>query len=514
MTFPNNAGQCDDGMQSESGARTPAVPHVGQTLHDVQSEDAADALALLSCSGVASANPDNWAYPQPQGGPPPDDANGSDNVREISGDALPAVMRLGDQHEKSGKEGEEGLAQRSVVSLSPSAVDGLWACPVCWLLENRFAGPQRGSEATAFGTLIHAVAQRASENGLDRSDYLSQLDRDARIAAVAERMMTIYRELRNDPQANDDPASRYDAMRKDDGAEDALETIARYFVDSNSLEYLGGNAGKISVGTLIDVACERSFAAVVSLDDILEAYNATAQPNPLSRRDLYGIMGTLVGGWPDAMREDLSVKLSGRIDREETRQLPDGNTVVRLVDYKTGGVPGTVQQFSDLQLVCYQLALAFPAHGPGGVESLADMPYIAQSDLFYVANGKMPAESYAPEGLFQPPLFVEGHLNDTAFAPRYHYADLGKLTDVVPLDANVVPDQVNESAWRQFAALRGTQAVWALTMIARVFYAAAASCSTTLLAHPSASHVKHCRMRGTCPACSGSSDTVFEIRKG
>ena len=57
--------------------------------------------------------------------------------------------------------------QSDVVTLSPSAVDSLWACPVCWMLENRFAGPRMGSAATSFGSLIHAVAQQATEAGLD-----------------------------------------------------------------------------------------------------------------------------------------------------------------------------------------------------------------------------------------------------------------------------------------------------------------------------------------------------------
>ena len=54
-----------------------------------------------------------------------------------------------------------------MVTLSPSAVDSLWACPVCSILDNRFDGPRPSSVATSFGTLIHAVAQQGSEDGLD-----------------------------------------------------------------------------------------------------------------------------------------------------------------------------------------------------------------------------------------------------------------------------------------------------------------------------------------------------------
>ncbi|KAE8127023.1 MULTISPECIES: PD-(D/E)XK nuclease family protein [Bifidobacterium] len=489
-----------------------------QTQDASEVHDAAEALALLACNGIASADPDNWAYPQPRASPLDDD--GSVNAVRAKADDTLQSESASRQRESSAQEPEEQVEQTEqpaagpVVSLYPSAVDGLWACPVCWLLENRFAGPQRGSAATAFGTLIHAVAQNASENGFDMPDFLSELPEDERITALTERMMDIYRELRGDPQSIDDPASRYSAIRKDNDAEAVIANIARYFVTSSGTEYLGGNAEKITVGTLTDVACERSFASRFSLDDILEAYNALDEVDPVSRRDLYGIMGALVGGWPEAMRENMIIRLGGRIDREETRRLPDGSMVVRLIDYKTGAVPDIVQQFSDLQLVCYQLGLAFPVEGPGGAAALSVMPRIEQSDLFYVANGKLPAESYAPESLFQPPLFVDGHLNDATFAARYHYTSLEKLTDTVALDPDAVPEGVDESAWRQFVALRGTQAVWALTMIARVFYAAAASCSASLIAHPSRGHMKYCRMRAVCPACSGRSDTVFEIRKG
>ncbi|MCH4208836.1 PD-(D/E)XK nuclease family protein [Bifidobacterium sp.] len=500
----DDGGAANAHAATATAAATVCEEPLRMTLRDPASTDASEALALLACNGIASADPDNWAYPQRQDEP----AAAGDGIPVRVAGPVRASAPSHDEHQTSQTD-----TDGSVVSLYPSAVDGLWACPVCWLLENRFAGPQQGSAATAFGTVIHAVAQQASENGLDRPDFLPGLAAHERITAISERMMSMYLELRDDLQAAGDPASRYNAIRKNDSAHDVLETIARYFVTSNEKEYLGGNTGRISIGTVANVTCERSFAAEFSLDDVLEAYNAVRGIDPISRRDLYGIMGALVGGWPEAMRENLKVRLSGRIDREETRRMPDGSTAIRLLDYKTGAVPGVAQQFSDLQLVCYQLGLAFPTGDQSDGQSRGSAPRIAQCDLFYVAKGKMPAESYAPESLFQPPLFVDGHLNDMPLTARYHYTDLHKLTDTVPLDGDAAPDDVGGGAWRGFVALRGTQAVWALTMIARVFYAAAASRSSILIAHPSASHMQHCRMRAACPACSGSSDTVFEIRK-
>lgn len=118
-------------------------------------------------------------------------------------------------------------------------------------------------------------------------------------------------------------------------------------------------------------------------------------------------MGALVGGWPEGMDEHLTVRLSGRIDRMETRVLADGGECIRLIDYKTGRTPTVKQIFNDLQLVCYQLGLVFPEDGPRGAKALAAMPHISQSVLFHVGQNAAPARSYAPEGAFQPPLFTD-----------------------------------------------------------------------------------------------------------
>jgi integrase/recombinase XerC len=64
-----------------------------------------------------------------------------------------------------------------------------------------------------------------------------------------------------------------------------------------------------------------------------------------------------------------------------------------------------------------------------------------------------------------------------------------------------------------FLGMRGTQAVWSLSMIARVFYAAAASRSTHIQARPKPDHLQYCRMKAACPACAGEINTVFETRQ-
>ncbi|NEG55846.1 PD-(D/E)XK nuclease family protein [Bifidobacterium platyrrhinorum] len=477
-----------------------------------QGRDAAAALALLAGHGVSSADPADWSYPR--------------LIVRGKSDAAP------------------DSESAPVVSLSPSAVDRLWECPVCWLLENRFSGPRPGSVATGFGTLIHAVAQRGSEEGLDLP-VAAPGGVEARVDEVAGRLAAIYDGLKAGQASIDDPAARYAAMRKDEQVGTALGNIAGYFVRSNHAGYLGGNAKYLHIGTLERADCEEEFAARFDLGDILAAYNALPGIEPIGRHDLAALMGALVGGWPEGMRDDLTIRLTGRIDRKETRVDGNGDRTIRLIDYKTGRVPAVGQIFNDLQLVCYQLGLVFPetsgrpgeAKGGGmrGARALEAAPVIAQSGLFHVESHAAPAESYSPEGLFQPPLFTAGSLNGEAFTQRDHYRDLSRLADMPVLspDAPVAgggdgpgagdaraettgvsrPRGVDDDVWARFASLNGTQALWSLTMISRVFYAAAASRSERLAAHPTAAHLAHCRMRDVCPACAGRVDTVFETRQ-
>ena len=222
-----------------------------------------------------------------------------------------------------------------MVTLSPSAVDSLWACPVCWMLENRFAGPRPSSVATSFGTLIHAVAQQGSEEGLDHLSHNAQalaalgLDSTAgaerRIEAVSARLNAIYQSKRPDPNAIADTRNRYEATRKDESAADTLRNIADYFVrsDADPETYLGKNSSNFSIGALAGAECEREFAARFDVRDILDAYNAVPGLHPIGRNTLVRLMGALVGGWPEGMDEHLTVRLSGRIDRMETRVLAD-----------------------------------------------------------------------------------------------------------------------------------------------------------------------------------------------
>lgn len=214
------------------------------------------------------------------------------------------------------------------------------------------------------------------------------------------------------------------------------------------------------------------------------------------------------------MSDRLTVRLSGRIDRLEHRRTADGREQVRLIDYKTGKVPNGRSLFSDLQLVCYQLGLAFPEHGgKRGAQAIAAMPDITQSALFHVMEYAAPAprKGQGDEAYHQQALFAGGSINAGDFIPRKY----------VPKMASVFTsglDDVERPGAGQRRTLEATSGIaveddgMSLTMISRVFYAAAASRATRITARPTVEHVGYCRTYGSgvCPACQGEQNTVFE----
>lgn len=451
-----------------------------------KARDAAETLALLASRGIRAADPDCWPF-----------------VEEPVSLAERETIQDGKTR------------QSDVVTLSPSAVDNLWACPVCWMLENRFSGPRMGSVATNFGSLIHTVAQKATEAGLDMPEQHTAISDMDNIDAITEQMYAEYERLRGDLNGITDPAQRYQALKKDEQAKDALRNIATYFVQSNHGDYPIKNNDAFSVGKLTKAEPELKFTAKFDFDDILAAYNAMDGIHTISRNELIAIMGTLVGGWPQTgMSEHLTVRLTGRIDRVERRDMADGTQQVRLIDYKTGASPNGEGLFNDLQLVCYQLGLVFPeGSGLHGAQAVAAAPNITQSALFHVTKHAFPAPygNTAAESHMQQPLFASGSLNTGAFVPRYYVKKLDKdFQD--GLDEMLPPMEVSDEHWSEFVGLRDTMAVWSLTMIARVFYAAAASRANEITARPTSEHMKYCRNTAVCPACAGEQNTVFERR--
>lgn len=451
-----------------------------------KARDAAETLALLASRGIRAADPDCWPF-----------------VEEPVSLAERETIQDGKTR------------QSDVVTLSPSAVDNLWACPVCWMLENRFSGPRMGSVATNFGSLIHTVAQKATEAGLDMPEQHTAISDMDNIDAITEQMYAEYERLRGDLNGITDPAQRYQALKKDEQAKGALRNIATYFVQSNHGDYPIKNNDAFSVGKLTKAEPELKFTAKFDFDDILAAYNAMDGIHAISRNELIAIMGTLVGGWPQTgMSEHLTVRLTGRIDRVERRDMADGTQQVRLIDYKTGASPNGEGLFNDLQLVCYQLGLVFPeGSGLHGAQAVAAAPNITQNALFHVTKHAFPAPygNTAAESHMQQALFANGSLNTGAFVPRYYIKKLDKdFQD--GLDEMLPPMEVSDEHWSEFVGLRNTMAVWSLTMIARVFYAAAASRANEITARPTSEHMKYCRNTAVCPACAGEQNTVFERR--
>ena len=490
--FTRPGGQsADDDAESHAGLDADprglvTAARIALACHGADSpegRDAASALALLAEHGVRAADPKQWYF--------------VDTADEDTSDG--------------GPEGRSGSRnERHTVTLSPSSVDSIWSCPVCWLLERRCSGPQSGGVRAGFGTLVHEVAQRGSEERLDMPGAVAAEGTESRIAAVTERLMAIYRSLRRDPQTIESPTDRYAALQLDRSAETMMTHIATYFVNGCNPAYPFRNAEYMSVGALERVECEAEFTARFDIDDILAAYNAIPGVEPMTSGELLAVMGTLVGGWPEGICDDLTIRLSGRIDRLEHRRYQDGREAVRLIDYKTGRKYAITQIFNDLQLVCYQLGLAFP-EDRGCVGPSPRMPYIAQSGLFFVREDDGPSRSREVESLHQPALLRNGAWNTEPFTLRYYFKDPQYLE--IPELPETPPAGVRAAAWDQIVRLRGSQTLWALTMVARVFYAAAASRSSLLIAHPTPDHVKHCRMKASCPACAGELNTVYETRQ-
>lgn len=457
-------------------------------------QDAVCTLAVLARQGVEYADPDSWAF-----------IHGGNNSAATA----------------------DTTEQPPVATLSPSSVDAIWACPVCWLMQSQFAGPSPSNASMAFGSIMHAVAQYGTEQGFDAPDFMSNLEsNDARINAIEQLLFAHYETLRLDPQAIQDPEERFRAVRRDTQAMAMTHHLAWYFVMSNTKGYLDVNAKNFAVGTLERSKAEVPFSAQFTVRDIAEAYNAIPQLSVAATTDetlelmrvTLGIAGA--DGWPDGMDPAMVVRLSGRIDRVEQRTDDTYGSVMRIVDFKTGSAFSGARQFNDLQLVCYQLGQAFPQHSRRhGSQAVLAMPRIAESLLFFVKDHESPGKYHVPEGDFQPALFdpAHGSLNAKDPVVRYYVKDPLKKFFYSPseLDFGAIdaPESVRKEVWQEFVGLRGTTAVWSLAMIARVFYAAAVTRSKTLLAYPQKYHVDHCRLTQICPACGGQVSTVYETKE-
>lgn len=324
--------------------------------------------------------------------------------------------------------------------------------------------------------------------------------------------------------------------------------------------------------------------------------------------NLRSIMGYLVGGWPIENNENMLICISGRMDRMEVRSDADNlanasdsgiandselanskkhtsfediksqisRETIRLIDYKTGIAPSEKEVFSDLQLVCYQLALRFFSRNcefaravlqeyfdendvqkflclnnyPSDVEKnsvysndsndsydssnsnnsdvegidkslesnmldvlrLAHNRRISGSMLFHVVNKNYPAESRNMAENMSQPALFMGDKLNTE--------EINKRTgfsDVNRLYGLPVLDENSrpsdvDESYWSDFINLPPQAQWSLMMISRVFFAASAMLAEKFEHEPTNEHVLRCRCGTTCPACAGKSDAVYEIR--
>ena len=375
-------------------------------------------------------------------------------------------------------------SDRQVVLLSPSAVDAIWNCPLEWALGDQFSGPSPSRVPTEFGSLIHKVASEGTAQGLDRP---SQGDPDARQQQVRDALLDIYQDLAPQEQRLRDPDELYDQRGRSSRVESILDNLASYFVRSSDSEYGLGGKSPVPVGDLLGVQSERSFDVSLSVEDLVPLWKATFPDRPLDADGLFALMSGLVDGFPSALDARTTVRLTGRIDRLEVRSLPEGIRL-RLVDYKTGRVPYTQGQlFNDLQLVCYQLGLAFPPTPGSSPEvgeawSLPEAPDLERTEGMKLSQSLLLQLQTPPkdeqtglrreEMAYQPPLFERDRLVTIAQPRTGMPSPLKSKAEPADLSEQVPPG-VDADLWAMVRASRvSSQAVWGLTMIARVFFAA------------------------------------------
>ena len=378
----------------------------------------------------------------------------------------------------------EHRSDHQVVLLSPSAVDAIWNCPLEWALGDQFSGPSPSRVPTEFGSLIHKVASEGTAQGLDRP---SQGNPDVRQQQVRDALLDIYQELAPQEQRLRDPDELYDQRGRRSRVESILDNLASYFVRSSDSEYGLGGKSPVPVGDLLGVQSERSFDVSLSVEDLVPLWKATFPDRPLDADGLFALMSGLVDGFPAALDARTTVRLTGRIDRLEVRSLPEGIRL-RLVDYKTGRVPYTQGQlFNDLQLVCYQLGLAFPptpGSSPevGAAWSLSQAPDLERTEGMKLSQSLLLQLQAPPkdaqtglrreEMAYQPPLFERDRLVTIAQPRTGMPSPLKSKAEPTDLP-DQVPPGVDADLWAMVRAARvSSQAVWGLTMIARVFFAA------------------------------------------
>lgn len=511
-----------------------------------EARDAVRTLRYLASQGYADAMPDQWAFVygrtkrETSAGATGCDAssvaNDGSNGGTFKGNQSAGGISTGGESADSGS----GVPSISQVSLSPSMVDTLWDCPVCALLDRTLGGPSVTKINQSFGIIVHKVAQIATERGWDRPGFPDdELSRDERIAQITNRMQDEYNRLSDTMHVDNDPQSQYSARRKEITVHDTLQHIAAYFVNVNSEGYAADAKYGPLIGEYDRAESEYPLHVQFSIRELLPFFQMMDAENlaSVSVERFQLLLDILAGGFAPGLTPDTKVTLNARIDRLEVRNdVETGFPFYRIVDYKTGQQGHTgAENYSDLQLVCYQLALTMSQIHNNGV----DLPLIpvASAGLFDIEKNDAPSSFHAAENCAQPPLFVDmpyqdgdesgrvpclnnsrdgldSHSFGSSLRTSINNSAIDSIARVVAV-AQYEYDSIGEIPVELAFVLSSfenhTLGWWSLTMLSRIFYAASvAGTQGTVPAHEaSRKHMRYCRHKRVCPACGGELTTVM-----
>lgn len=500
--------------------------------------DAAEALATLTRAGIKQADPANWPFVT-------DMAKGyepaNDPLRAIVSKGAPARYAMASAYVgrmKGEAERLQGAPAAASVHVSPSEVDNIWKCPLKWSFEKRFGGPQPSSASATYGTLIHACAQWATECGYDRDSSIADWRQ------LRGMLMEHYRQLVDAMPAPTDGKDQYQLSASEQRAQVALGNIAQYFIDSRDPQYSAQEKQNFSgVGALAASAAEVQFSAAFSIENVCEFVRRSPGLDTATGAELYSVLNFLAdaaglngsGFAKGAIDEKTEVQLSARYDRLERRGA--NGERVDVIDYKTGKPPAA---FTDLQLICYQLAFIFGAptdDNPDddatraaldGLGSTVGAAHLDRSMLFKVNDEVSPSShGQYKEVLYQPPLVDDlGMLNRKMERGSYR-AKVRSLFHDQQLLSSCQFEAPDDSP-AQYAAISGEirallaklevakpaqddeldLLIWALSMLSRVFYAASYKVAAEEPAK-TGQGCSYCVFKPICPAWPKESSTMY-----
>ncbi|MCI1935978.1 MAG: PD-(D/E)XK nuclease family protein [Bifidobacteriaceae bacterium] len=457
-------------------------PDAGTSIDELPQTvaDAAQTLRYLARAGVSGAAVSDWTFVAPMRDVEDSEDSGVPSAKKEKVDA--------DVHD-----------DEITVTLSPSSVDGIWQCPLKWAMENKYNGPRQTNTAMSFGTLIHACAQYATEQGWD-------MDREKSAEEIAQLMMHHFAQLRAQQPQPREAADRYAVRLQNGSSQTVLKNIATYFVESRESSYgvavtrkHGESTEKSNViGMLTSVEAEKEFHASFSLKDFVSMLRNVDGLGTVEAASVAAVLTTLAQGFDADFSQKTRITLSGRIDRLEHREAKEKEGEwIHVVDYKTGEKHSSPQVFSDLQLVCYQLGMLF-------AQKKVDGKTVERSMLFDVKHGSQPAAYYGAEGGYQPALFADRERFNTQYTPRPHAPRIGTFFKDHDHDSEVFAALENLGE----AAAENDQLLWCLSMISRIFYAAGYRQADRFVPKRG-KQCTYCAFKGICPAWPEVAHTVY-----